>query len=52
MNAHLYKERKGGPPVYGYAAALEEAAPYLQVGYAGGSALYEAGSAAYNGECQ
>ena len=37
---------------YGYAAAFEEAAPYLQVGYAGGNAVYTAGSAAYNGECQ
>ena len=36
---------------YGYAAALEEAAPYLQVGYAGANALATAGSAAYNGEC-
>jgi hypothetical protein len=36
---------------YGYAGALEEAAPYALVGYAGGKALYTAGSAAYNGEC-
>ena len=36
---------------YGYAAALEEAAPYLQVGYATGNALATAGSAAYDGEC-
>jgi hypothetical protein len=36
---------------YAYASAFEEAAPYLQVGYAGGNALYTAGSAAYNGEC-
>jgi RHS repeat-associated protein len=36
---------------YGYAGALEEAAPYAVVVYAGGSALYTAGSAAYNGEC-
>jgi len=35
----------------GYAAALEEAAPYLQVGAAGADALFTAGSAAYNGEC-
>lgn len=36
---------------YGYAGALEEAAPYAVVVYAGGNALYTAGSAAYNGEC-
>jgi len=36
---------------YGYAGALEEAAPYAVVAYAGGNALYTAGSAAYNGEC-
>ena len=36
---------------YGYAAALEEVAPYLQVGYGTGDALVTPGSAAYNGEC-
>ena len=36
---------------YGYAGAVEEAAPYAVVVYAGGNALYTAGSAAYNGEC-
>jgi RHS repeat-associated protein len=36
---------------YGSAGALEEAAPYAVVVYAGGNALYTAGSAAYNGEC-
>jgi hypothetical protein len=36
---------------YGISATLEEAVPYAQVGYAGGHALYTAGSAAYNGEC-
>ena len=36
---------------YSYAGAVEEAAPYAVVVYAGGNALYTAGSAAYNGEC-
>ncbi len=36
---------------YGYAAALEEVAPYLQVGYAGGKALLVTSMAAYNGKC-
>lgn len=36
---------------YGYAGALEEAAPYALVGYAGGNALVTASMAAYNGEC-
>ncbi len=36
---------------YGLAATAEEAAPYLQVGYAGGKALTITSMAAYNGEC-
>lgn len=36
---------------YGYAGAVAEAVPYALVGYAGGKALYTAGTAAYNGEC-
>jgi hypothetical protein len=36
---------------YGLAATAEEAAPYLQVGYAGADALVTASLKAYNGEC-
>ena len=49
---------EGGPPAhlmssaYGISATLEEAMPYVQVVGAGGHALYKAGLAAKNGECQ